>query len=329
VSRRYRYPNENGLLYQAFQRGILQWRPAEGHADLANVFDQFTDAGRDDALEILGIPRPIPPSELPFDQEVERRMALITEPRFLARYFFDPFNQEPFESQEQAWQFLGLPQTLPERPAYYREKLNGKFGPPLYQNYIIQRFQKGALQLFIEDAPAEPTVVPGDGRRGCVALTAVGRIARSLGAGKLIPGSAVQPEPLEQPARVHFVASVPPLTAQGQQLIQFGLVGTGFDPGEPVTIRLVPVSSATGTTSVSLSATPAAVGGLFPVVSRVDATNPDGSFDQVLTARVAQYLVELKGEKSGRTLDPTQDPTLDLTRPTGDIAGASTRATYC
>src|SRR5919202_7072379 len=42
VSRRYRYPNENGFLSQAFQRGILQWRAEMGRAEMANVFDQFT-----------------------------------------------------------------------------------------------------------------------------------------------------------------------------------------------------------------------------------------------------------------------------------------------
>src|SRR5919201_4837416 len=31
VSQRYRYPGENGFLHQAFQRGILQWRPDLGH----------------------------------------------------------------------------------------------------------------------------------------------------------------------------------------------------------------------------------------------------------------------------------------------------------
>jgi hypothetical protein len=317
VSRRYNYPAEDGYLYQAFQRGILQWQPDQGRAELANVFEQFTEQGRDDVLELAGIPKPRERSELPFAEDAERRMTWITEPRFLARYLFDPVSGTPFEAQEQAWAFFGLAQTFPERPVYLREKANGKYGAPLYLPYVAQRFQKGALQMFLDDVPADPTIVPGDGKKGCMAITAVGRLARRLGAGKLIPGLATLPEPLEVPARVHFVASVPPLTAAGQSTIQFELVGTGFEPGEPVTIRMSPLPSGMQVTSP-----------LPEVVSRVDAADPDGSFDQMVSARVATYTVSLKGELSGRTLDVSNDPTLNLAVSTPDFAAGS-RATYC
>ena len=95
------------------------------------------------------------------------------------------------------------------------------------------------------------------------------------------------------------------------------MIGTGFLPGEPITIRLVPPPTTTQTSSV-----------LPTVVSRVDAADPDGSFDQMMTARIGVYTVSLKGETSGKVLDVTQDPTLNLSVPNGDVLAGS-RSTYC
>jgi hypothetical protein len=319
VSRRYRYPSESsGFLSQAFQRGILQWQPAQGRATLANVFEQFTENGLDDQLEIAGIPRPqARATTLSFADDAERRMSWLVEPRFLARYFFDPVTQSPFDAQEQAWDFFGLPQTAPERPVYYREKANGKFGAPLYLPYVLQRYQKAGLQLFLDDVPLDPTIVPGDGRKGCLAITAVGRLARRLGAGKLIPSLATKPEPLENPALVHYTAYIPPTTTANQSTLQFELVGTGFEPGESVTIRLTPLAA----NNAQATAAPA-------MVLRVDSVDADGSFDQLVTARIGSYTLTLKGETSGRVLEANQDPVVTLSTPTTDFAAAS-RATYC
>jgi hypothetical protein len=270
VSRRYRYPDPNtGYMSQAFQRGILQWHPESGRATMANVFEQFTEQGRDDALEIAGIPRP------------------------------------------------QLDQTAPERPVYYREKTNGKFGPPLYLPYVAQRFQKAGLQLFLADVPLDPTIVPGDGKKGCIAITAVGRLARRLGAGRIIPSIATQPEPLENPPKSRVVAYVPPADGKVGSPIDFELVGTGFQPGEPVTIKMTPLPEPNQLTS------PYSV-----VVSRVDAVDGDGSFDQMITARVLRYKLDVTGEWSHLTLDATQDPMLDLSVPSADV-GASSKSTYC
>lgn len=318
VSRRYHYPTDTGFLSQAFQRGILQWHPETGRAEMANVFEQFTEQGRDDQLEIAGIPRPQPSdSTMSFASDAERRMGWLVEPRFLARYFFDPVSQSPFYAQEQAWDFFGLPQTAPDRPVYLREKANGKYGAPLYLPYVAQRFQKTGLQLFLADVPLDPTIVPGDGRKGCLAITAVGRLARRLGAGKLIPSLATQPEPLEDPPLTHFIAYVPPQTVANQSSIEFEMIGTGFQPGEPITVRLTPIPASNQLTAV-----------LPTVVSRIDAADPDGSFDQMMTARIAGYTVSLKGETSGKILDVTQDPTLNLAVPTADV-GSSSKSTYC
>jgi hypothetical protein len=319
VSRRYRYPDTNtGFLSQAFQRGILQWHPESGRAEMANVFEQFTEQGRDDALEIAGIPRPQPNQPaLSFADDAERRMGLLSEPRFLARYLFDPVTQSPYEAQEQAWSFFGLPQTGPERPVYYREKANGKFGAPLYLPYVAQRFQKAGLQLFLADVPLDPTIVPGDGKKGCIAITAVGRIARRIGAGRIIPGVATQPEPLENPPKSRVVAYVPPAEGKPGSLIDFELVGTGFQAGEPVTIKMTPLPEPNQITSP------------YPIlVTRVDAVDSDGSFDQMITARLLRYKLDITGEWSHLVLDPTQDPTIDLSQATTD-AGMGLRSTYC
>jgi hypothetical protein len=318
VSQRYHYPDASGDLYQAFQRGVLKWRPELGRAEMANIFDQFTEQGLDDQLELVGLPRPRANGNLDFAADAERRMSWLSEPRFLARYFLDPVYQTPFDSQEAAWDFFGLPQSFAERPVYLREKANGKYGPPLYLWYVAQRFQKGALQLFLDSQTADPTIVPGDGKQGCLAITAIGRLARRLGAGKIIPSVATQPLPLENPARVHFITYVPPVTSSGQAMIQFEMVGTGFDPGEPVTIRLTPMPTG------AQAASPYPV-----VVSHVDATDPDGSFDQMVAARVAGYTVTLTGDISHKTVDITQDPTINLAIPTDDPAASVSKATFC
>jgi hypothetical protein len=244
-------------------------------------------------------------------------MGLLSEPRFLARYLFDPVSQSPFYAQEQAWDFFGLPQTAPERPIYYREKTNGKFGAPLYLPYVAQRFQKAGLQLFLADVPLDPTIVPGDGKKGCIAITAVGRLARRLGAGRIIPAIATQPEPLENPPKARVTAYIPPADGKAGSPIDFELVGTGFQPGEPVTIKMTSLPEPNQLTSP------------YPVVvSRVDATDDDGSFDQMITARVLRYKLDITGEWSHLVLDPTQDPTIDLSVPSGDVA-ASSHTSYC
>jgi hypothetical protein len=86
VSQPYHYPvgNPSGYWYQAFERGILQYQPDAGRADMANVFEQFTESQLDDKLAYLGIPQPDSTTN------PEQRMGWLVEPRFLARYFFDP-----------------------------------------------------------------------------------------------------------------------------------------------------------------------------------------------------------------------------------------------
>ncbi|HZQ98723.1 MAG TPA: hypothetical protein VFC93_07895, partial [Chloroflexota bacterium] len=44
ISTRYQV---DGFVMQAAQRGIMQWRPEQGHAVLTNVLDDLSKAGRD------------------------------------------------------------------------------------------------------------------------------------------------------------------------------------------------------------------------------------------------------------------------------------------
>jgi hypothetical protein len=345
VSQRFTYPahNEGGFVYQAFERGILQWHPETGRADMANVFEMFTEQGLDPDLQALGIPQPDLTPGLPtFASDAERRMAWLSEPRFLARYFFDPVaphssdpqrvGQAAFGTQEQAWAFFGLPQSLPQQPFLVSGTFPNQVSlDPLVHTFIAQRFQKAGLQLFLQASPNEtfkpggwtgsptylldPTIVPGDGVQGCVALTAVGLLARTVGAGKIIPSIAIQPLPLD-PSPLPFVQNFIPPIGPGQLRLQFQLSGSAYGAGperspEPISIVL---------TDARLTPTGAA---LPSVTSHVAETNPDGSWDQVMTARVGTYEMTATGDISGRTFDGI----VDLTTPT--VGGLSSAVTTC
>jgi hypothetical protein len=349
VSQRFHYPasDDGGYWYQGFERGILKWHPETGRAEMANVYEMFTEQGLDPQLEALGIPQPESRTDSSFAADAERRMAWLTEPRFLARYFFDPvgahssdprrLGQTTFATQEEAWGFFGLPQSHPAQPF-----LQSGSGPactfpetqspcrvsldPLVHTFIAQRFQKGGMQLFLQGSPTEtfapagwsdipsylldPTIVPGDGVKGCVALTAVGLLARGLGADKIIPSGASQPLPLDPSPRPFIQSFIPPVDP-GQLMVQFQLMGSGFSAGQPITIRLT-------------DARPAAMSAALPPRdSHVTAANRDGSFDQILTTRVGTYELVVTSDVSLKTYDGI----LDLNTPT--LSTAVTNSTTC
>lgn len=222
VSRRYFGPD--GLLYQGFERFVLQWRPDEQRAVIANLYEQFTEAGLDDFLLARGIPHPLPSLEATFIDESRRRMGWLTESRFLGFYLLNPLTQEPWEFFEQAWEFYGLPQTGAER-------LRVTAGGPALWPFIVQRFQKAVFQLWLEPGPG---IAPGT-----VTIVTGGTLARQAG---LIPITAAIPEP--PPASLPYLVGQPqlsgaPIAIAGQTLQHFVLAGAGFSPGEPVTVTLV------------------------------------------------------------------------------------------
>jgi hypothetical protein len=352
VSQPYHYPvgSREGYWYQAFERGVLQYHPESGRADMANVFEQFTEADPcppdpsdaaclDNKLLYFGIPKPQQVAgSTDASYGPEQRMGWLTEPRLLARYFYDPVafhSSEPdrggntaFATQEQAWAFFGLPQATAQRMVLRAHEQPSHELWPLVHSFMAQRFQKGGLELFLEDNTEsfamslmngvdsgqlfDPTIVPGDGKKGCVAVTAVGLLARSIGIDKVIPRGALLPLPADPHPTAFFTPYIP-MTSQGQFTTQFQIDGTGFGAGEPITINLTDgLAPSTGTTQGQP---------LPPVTLHVDHANSDGSFTQVVTARVGTYTIAAKGDQTGNTYAQAANlssPTVNLfvNRPT-------------
>src|SRR5688500_11342215 len=79
VSRRY---VRDGFVTQAFQKGIMQWRPESSSVALVNVFDDLHNDGFDETLlAVRQTPHQLPAGwdgeSLTFEQIVEKRQALL------------------------------------------------------------------------------------------------------------------------------------------------------------------------------------------------------------------------------------------------------------
>jgi serine protease Do len=160
VSRRFLW---DGLVVQAMQKVILQWRPDTGQVVFVNLLDEMTRAGKDDWLtaERL-IPRPDAfPQEagLTFDQVTQQRFHLLDAyPALRAAYLASP---DPLAVN-----------GLPVAPV-------ADVGPAL-----VLRAQRRAFQLWKVQTPfarpGEVTVVNG------------GDLGKEAG---LYPQASIQPEP--------------------------------------------------------------------------------------------------------------------------------------
>jgi hypothetical protein len=266
-------------------------------------------------------------------------MGWITDPQMLARYFYDPVafhssepgrpGQTTFATQEQAWAFFGLPQGTAQRLDLIAPDTQADLWP-LVHTFMAQRFQKSGMELFMEDLPPsqeqfaqplfpgdqgglllDPTIVPGDGKKGCVALTAVGLLAREIGTDKMVPRDALQPQPADPSPKPFFTPYIPPVNSD--ETVSFQLNGTNFAPNETVTIAL--------TDGIAPDGANGQTGRTLPNVSvRVAHTNADGSFEQVITARAGTYTITATGA-SGKTYSKIvnlSSPTINvyLNRPT-------------
>ncbi len=152
------YPISNpfvadGFTYQAFQRGLLQWRPEINAAMLANTLDWLGDAGKNPYLASLGIPAPLSDSGGEWTKVVAERESWLSEPA-IERAYRNGGGYERF----------GLPASKPERA-----------GP-----FVVQRFQRYAFQLWVEAVPGMPAM-------GSVVGILAGDLANDAG---LIPASA-------------------------------------------------------------------------------------------------------------------------------------------
>jgi len=154
---------KDGLVYQATQGALLQWRPDLGHAVLANTFEWFTDAGKDAWLNsYAGVPLPIrnDGSNGDWNRAKAIRLSWLTDPAIAAKYY-------AAGSVDDAINLYGLPASLPER-----------HGP-----FVIQRFQRIALQHWVEDVPGMPP-------KGSVVRILAGDYLKQAG---LLPASAATP----------------------------------------------------------------------------------------------------------------------------------------
>ena len=180
----YRYRLDDGFVYQVTQGALLQWRPEVKSAYLANTFEMLEHAGFDQwLLDTKGIPLPIKDdgSDGDWDTAKEIRLAWLTDGQIKARFLANP-NPEVIASwsENRAIELYGLPMSYPE-----------KHGP-----FISQRFQRVALQLWVEEVAGMP---------------AVGTVVRVLGGDLLkeaclIPSYALSPKERMSCASGSYVA---------------------------------------------------------------------------------------------------------------------------
>jgi hypothetical protein len=159
VSRRYQW---KGFTLQAMQKGVLQWRPEAGRAWLTNIFDEMSNAGKDDwLLTTRSTPKPLDGS---FDggkswaQVMAGRMSLL-DPQ--------PPIDKRYEGANDPLTFFGLPTSKIEDMG----------------NHFAVRLQRAVIQLWKVDVPwakaGETTVANG------------GDVAKEAG---LLPAEAIQPQ---------------------------------------------------------------------------------------------------------------------------------------
>jgi hypothetical protein len=159
VSRRF---TDRGFTVQAFQKGVLQWRPEAASAWFTNVFDEMHDAGKDDWLFAhRSTPRPLDPSiddGKSWAQVVAGRIALLQPQAALLRRYReigDPLT------------FFGLPTSRVEDMG----------------NHYAVRLQRAVIQLWKVDVPWA--------RAGQTTVANGGDIAKEAG---LLPAEAVAPQ---------------------------------------------------------------------------------------------------------------------------------------
>lgn len=162
ISRRFVH---DGFVTQAFQKALLQWRPAEGRVALINVFDELSRAGKDGELAArFQTPPPLPAGwdgERSFAQIVAHRQVLLNANPALKRRYFnvaDPLT------------FFGLPTSEVTDQG----------------SHFAIRLQRAVLQQWKSDVPWA--------KAGEVTVANGGDLARQLG---WLPGEAVAPEAVQ------------------------------------------------------------------------------------------------------------------------------------
>ncbi len=145
----WRYVGADGFIYQAFQGGVLQWAPGRRRPSLANTFEMLQEAGKDPVLARKGVPAPITDdgAKGDFEKAKQTRLSWMTEPAIHDYFMSPPAAEGQRWGVEESVNLFGLPMSKPQRS-----------GP-----FIVQRFQRVALQLWVDAVPGMPapgTVVP-------------------------------------------------------------------------------------------------------------------------------------------------------------------------
>jgi hypothetical protein len=179
----------DGFHYQAFQRAILQWRADSQRAELVNTFDILHNVGKDGELDARGVPA-WQPDASGGDWEAARteRWTWLEDAGITARYLASPLPELSVTWDEaRSTELYGLPTSRPERR-----------GP-----FVIQRFQRIALQRWVDATPGMP--LPGT-----VVGVLGGDLLKEFG---LVPADATSPRPAERPdAYVDIEAPIGPIS---------------------------------------------------------------------------------------------------------------------
>ena len=127
------------------QKGVLQWRPEVGRAWLTNVFDEMSDAGKNDwLLSRRSTPKPLNPASFdggkPWPDVLSSRLGLLTATPSINTRYWDV--RDPLT-------FFGPPTSRAEGMG----------------NHFAMRLQRAVIQLWKVDVPwaktGETTVANG------------------------------------------------------------------------------------------------------------------------------------------------------------------------
>ncbi len=172
----WRYVGDGGFVYQAFQAGVLQWQPAQSKAVLVNTFELMQESNKDSMLLSKGVPRPISDdgSKGNWERAKDIRLGWMTNDA-IRRYYLS----SPVLPDDDRWTVIdsinlyGLPMSQPVRS-----------GP-----FLVQRFQRVALQLWLEQVPNMPAP-------GTVVRVLGGDMLKDAG---LLPVEGLRPLPANSP----------------------------------------------------------------------------------------------------------------------------------
>ena len=166
---------EGPFVYQATQGSLLQWNPATGQMNFANVFDILSANGFDDYLEVK---KQIPPS---FDWSSDDGRPFEGSGGIVENHFNVVFNAQSDDSEAMSAARQALRTTYVTNPHWLLH-----YGLPMgikeFGNVVVVRGQRAAFQYWKEDVPWAS--------EGSVTKVLGGDVYKESG---LIPDSAVVP----------------------------------------------------------------------------------------------------------------------------------------